>query len=118
MGLTDKGGRAGATSPKRLGPPINPPLTEVTDVIELPPEARKRKVLTLPRSKDRNLATPTFVPRDQSKFMVWREGGDMPRKLYDEPNLPHHHASLLAKQHPGERFHVMRTWRLCEAKSD
>lgn len=87
-------------------------------MIELPPEAKKRKVLTLPRTKDRNPNTPTFVPRDQSKFMVWREGGDMPRKLYDEPSLPHRHATLLAKQHPGEKFHVMRTWRLCEAKSD
>lgn len=83
---------------------------------ELTSEARKRKVLTLPRYGERNPDTPTFVPRVEARFMVWREGGDMPKRLYDEPDLPCRHAASLARQFPGERFHVLRSWRVCEAK--
>lgn len=83
---------------------------------DLATEARERKVLTIPRSVERSKAAPTFIPRAEASFMVWREGGDMPKKLYKEPRLPCQHAASLAKRNPGERFHVLRSWRICEAK--
>lgn len=85
-------------------------------MIKLAPEVRKRKVLTLPIPRASKAPEPTFIPREDASYMVWREGGDMPKKLYSDPHLPYKHAMLLAKQYPGERFHVLRSWRICSAK--
>ena len=53
-----------------------------------------------------------YLLRDESVFMVWREGGDMPKRVYrpDEAWRAIEHAKKLARE-TGDRFYVLRSWR-------
>lgn len=76
----------------------------------LPKNPKKRKTLILkPPIESRR----DHVIREQARFMVWREGGDAPVKIYDDPQLACTHAKLLCKK-TGEPFHVFRSWRIIE----
>ncbi len=80
----------------------------------LPQTSRKRKILTCKPAADPTDSDENYVPRVEAKFMVWHEGGDMPKRFYDEPKRPCFHAQELSRLHPGKRFHVLRTWRAFE----
>lgn len=82
----------------------------------------KRKTLTLklePVKSYKDDFPEKFVDRAQGAVMVWREGGDMPKRFYkpDEIVLAIRHARDLAKQ-TGERFHVLRSWRAFEPEAE
>lgn len=79
----------------------------------------KRKVLSLKLekvSRYKDDFPERFVDREQGAVMVWREGGDMPKRMYkpDEIRLAIRHAQELAMK-TGERFHILRSWRAFDA---
>lgn len=81
-------------------------------------QPRQRKILTIKVKGDRLstiAAQGEKIPRAEACYMVWREGGAMPSRPYDEPTLACRHAAALARKFPGERFHVLRSWRLCQS---
>lgn len=79
-----------------------------TDLQDRP---QKRKVLSLKIEKE-GLKEPCFVENAQSVFMVWRVGGDMPKRVYGhkEGSIAKSHAKTLALE-TGEQFHVLRSYR-------
>ena len=79
-----------------------------TDLQDRP---RKRKVLSLKIEKE-GPTEPCFVENAQSVFMVWRVGGDMPKRVYGptEGSLAKSHAKTLTLE-TGEQFHVLRSYR-------
>lgn len=87
-------------------------------ILEDPP---KRKILRLKHdpqtAEEKKADAPHFVIQAHSFYMVWKEGGDMPQRLYraDERHTAVCHAKALAAK-TGERFHVMRSWRAFEPK--
>lgn len=74
-----------------------------------PPEAEKQT----PEKSKRTMGEDQFVPNDQAFYMVWKEGGDAPKRIYaaDEKWLAARHAKILSEEH-GVRFHVLRSWRI------
>lgn len=88
--------------------------------MELVQEQPKRKLLSLKKetaAPSESPSLPRFVNAPQSVYMVWREGGDMPKRVYgaSEKSIAQSHAKKLAEQ-TGERFYVMRSWRGFEPK--
>lgn len=61
-----------------------------------------------PATQPRKLRVP---PREQAVYLVWREGGDLPKKIYRDPKQANADASVLAST-TGERFHVLRSFRI------
>lgn len=71
---------------------------------------KKRKILTLKLPQEiRN----DHISRERARFMVWRENGDAPVRIYDDPFLACNHAKALCKK-IGEPFHVFRSWRVMQ----
>ncbi len=81
-------------------------------MIELDEPKPKRKVLSLKLSKPEGANQPCYVNKAQSVYMVWRDGGDMPVRVYRKPeeHIAMAHAKELCEK-TGERFYVMRSWR-------
>lgn len=76
-------------------------------------ESRKRrKVLTLRKEPSDGHNQPKYVVKQEACYMVWRAGGDMPKRVYShaERQLACDHAKTLV-QETGERFYVLRAWR-------
>ena len=75
-------------------------------------ERPKRKVLSLKLDKQEGANQPRFVEKKQSVFMVWRDGGNMPVRVYRKPeeHMALKHAQDLCES-TGQRFYVMRSWR-------
>ena len=80
---------------------------------EVADKPQKRKILRVKTARTGFFHEPK-VERPAASYMVWREGGDMPKKLYDNPELPCKHATRLARLYPHEKFHVLRSWRIFE----
>lgn len=83
---------------------------------------RKRKILSLSREKSTDYSSdfPShFVSRALGAVMVWREGGDMPKRFYkpEEIALACRHAKDLSLK-TGERFHVLRSWKAFEPEAE
>lgn len=78
------------------------------DVAAIP---NKRKILSLKLEKHQGQEARFVVP-EKSVYMVWCEGGDMPRRVYrsSEKSKAANHAKKLAEQE-NRRFYVMRSWR-------
>lgn len=74
----------------------------------IPTSKKSRKVLTLKLPAEMR---KDQVSRERSRFMVWRENGDSPKRIYDDPVLACQHAAKLCIQE-GVPFHVFRTWRI------
>ena len=74
-----------------------------------PPESEKQT----PEKSKRGMGEDQFVPGHQAFYMVWKEGGDAPKRMYgpDEKWLAAKHAKILSEEH-GVRFHVFRSWRI------
>ena len=83
---------------------------------------KQRKVLSLAKPQEpaketqkskRGMGEDQFVPSHQAFYMVWREGGNAPQRIYgaDEKWLAAKHAKILSEEH-GARFHVFRSWRI------
>jgi hypothetical protein len=75
----------------------------------------KRKVLSLrlePATTPEEHAAPKFVENREAVYMVWCDGGEMPKRVYraDEREKAIGHAKLLAAQ-TGKRFHALRSFR-------
>ncbi len=82
---------------------------------DLPPETRKRKVLSLkkePDSECREGTTQHFVNAKESVYMVFCPEGYMPKRVYrpGEKSIAMTHAQRLCEE-TGKRFFVMRAWR-------
>ena len=79
-------------------------------------EKPKRRVLSLKKEPepphDNGSPPPSFIPADESYYMVWRKGGGMPTRVYraGQRNLAETHAKQLAAKE-GVRFYVLRTFR-------
>ena len=91
----------------------------------IPKHRPERKVLSVKfnarrdpdnRPPDEHGEPVQFIPRDECAFMVYREGGDMPKRLYapEEIEIAVYHARGIA-QETGARVHVLRTWRAYDA---
>lgn len=78
------------------------------DLIEVLP---RRKILSIKKEKEAT-DQPCFVEKDSAVYMVWRVGGDMPKRVYrsKEKALAVSHAQLLSAQ-TGLEFHVLRSYR-------
>jgi hypothetical protein len=81
----------------------------------------KRKVLSLrlePAKTPEEEAAPKFVENREAVYMVWCDGGDMPKRVYraDERDKAVSHAKLLASAE-GKRFHVLRSFRAFEPEA-
>jgi len=84
----------------------------------------KRKTLSLktdreePKPLPEKIKSSKYLTRDESVFMVWRVGGDMPKRVYtvDELPLAVSHAEALARRQGGT-FYVMRSWRGYKAEA-
>lgn len=80
-----------------------------------------RKVLSLklaPQSQPNASQQPAqFLQDDLCVYMVWREGGDMPKRVYaaDERHRAISHAKTLSSE-TGYRFYVLRSWRGFDAE--
>lgn len=70
-----------------------------------------RKVLSL-KLAGQTPNQPQFIQEPWSVYMVWCDGGDMPKRVYraDEKNRAMAHAKKLAAE-TGKRFYVMRSYR-------
>jgi hypothetical protein len=79
--------------------------------IDLIQPAQKRKVLSLKTEKEA-AREPCFVEKDKAVYMVWRVGGDMPKRVYlsHEVDRARSHAKMLSKE-TGYDFHVLRSYR-------
>ncbi len=82
---------------------------------DLPAQKSKRKILSLklqPAETEAEKALPLFVNNDEAVYMVWRYGGDMPKKVYpaSERDRAICDAKNLANQ-LRERFYVLRAFR-------
>ena len=82
----------------------------MSDVIS--PPTPVRKVLSLRKELQEAQTEPRFVLKEESVYMVWRDGGDMPARVYrpTEKNLAVKHAKMLTES-VGQRFHVLRSYR-------
>jgi hypothetical protein len=88
------------------------PEKEAVDVTDLAEPARKRKVLSLELDPQERNGQPRYVAKADAVFMVWRDGGFMPSRVYraGEKSIAESHAKTLCEQ-TGERFYVLRAWR-------
>jgi len=79
--------------------------------IDLEEPTPKRKVLSL-KTEQEHPQSPAFIAREHCHYMVWRVGGDEPKRIYgpDESQRAINHAKELSEK-TGEEFHVFRTWR-------
>jgi hypothetical protein len=79
--------------------------------IDLQQPERKRKVLSLKIEKE-DIREPCFVEKSSAVYMVWRVGGDMPKRLYlpEEVERAKSHAKKLSEE-TGFVFHVLRSYR-------
>ena len=73
---------------------------------------RGRKILRLKKEPAEAPEQPQYVIKSEARFMVWRDGGDMPCRVYgpDEAEKATGHAKTLAEKEQA-RFYVMRAWR-------
>lgn len=71
-----------------------------------------RKVLSLKKEGSEAQGQPCFIYKDHAVFMVWRDGGNLPTRIYgpDERKLAINHAKNLCIE-TGARFHVLRSYR-------
>jgi len=72
----------------------------------------KRKVLSLKLEPQEANQQPQFVERGEAFYMVWRVGGDTPKRIYTakEQQIAISHAKKLCDE-TGMQFHVMRSYR-------
>jgi hypothetical protein len=86
-------------------------------MVSITKKAIKRNVLSLPTARPDGDEKPLFIDNRQAIYMVWREGGDMPARVYgpDEASIAKLHAKQMALKY-GFRFYVMRAWRAYEPK--
>lgn len=79
---------------------------------EISTPRKKRKLLKLKTSEPEYKFGPIYVEKPHDVYMVWRPGGEMPKRVYPhaEQELALTHAKQLASEF-GERMYVMRAWR-------
>lgn len=84
----------------------------------------KRKVLSLkkepaPDQPPKTTQPPRYLNDDFCVYMVWCDGGDMPKRVYQssERNMAVGHAKALAET-TKQRFYVMRSWRGFDPKPE
>jgi hypothetical protein len=85
---------------------------------EIDKPSKKRKILSIKTEKNPQFPQwiedypSKWVDRDKGFIMVYREGGDMPTRVYrpEELSLAIKHAKSLAYKR-GDVFHVLRSWR-------
>ena len=79
---------------------------------KLPNSDQRRKVLSLAKESSHEQGQPCFVGKGEAVYMVWRDGGDMPARVYrhGEKTLAMFHAKQLTES-VGQRFHVLRSYR-------
>lgn len=72
----------------------------------------KRKVLSLKKDKPEAPEQPCLVHKSHALYMVWRVGGDMPKRVYQphERDIAIGHAKKLCDE-TGQEFHVLRSFR-------
>lgn len=77
--------------------------------------APSRKVLSLKLQSSETPGQPCMVVDEEAVFMVWREGGPAPQRIYrqHERKLALGHAKALCVQ-TGARYHVLRSFRAFE----
>lgn len=90
-----------------------PPPRKILGIKE--PEKPDPSKKSLKKNKLRRLLDDEFTHAENPRYMVWREGGDAPEKIYDNPYHATRDARTLSDQE-GVVFHVFRTWRISKPK--